>query len=151
MKTRYIKMDWLIPVLGIAVVAGSLVAGSTYLNLERKTHADEVFMVTLDRLYQAQKLSAVLKTFHDGDAAAAVKRLDLLLCANIIRTDSEMACADARTQDYVQFAFRRIALLRPRTGQATETATAEERYNDETAAQRILDQTLASQHIAQAK
>ena len=75
MKTRYIKMDWLIPVLGIAVVAGSLLAGTTYLNLERKIHADEAFTATLDRLYQDHQLSVALKTtaLLDGARLAAIE------------------------------------------------------------------------------
>ena len=55
MKTRYLKIDWLIPVLGIAVVAGSLVAATTYLDLERQAQAEESFTATLDRLYEDQQ------------------------------------------------------------------------------------------------
>lgn len=151
MKTRYIKMDWLMPVLGIAVVAGSIVAGSTYLDLVRRTQADEAFTTTLDRLYQDEKLSMVLKSCHDGNMAGAVQRLDWLVCANIIRTDAEQASADARTQAYVKEVFRRIALIRPRTARGPAAGPAQDCCDDQTAAERILDLTLASEHIAQAK
>ena len=109
MKTRYLKIDWLIPVLGIAVVAGSLVAATTYLDLERKAQAEESFTATLDRLYEDQQLSTALKTLHDGAVDAGVQRLDLLLCGHILRTDSELASAGARTRTFVEDAFRRIA------------------------------------------
>ena len=149
MKTRYIKIDWLIPVLGIAVVAGSLLAGTTYLNLERKIHADEAFTATLDRLYQDQQLSAALKTIHDGEVGVAAQRLDLLLCGHILRTNSELASADPRTRTFVEDAFRRMARVRPKSPNGAATGSAQECSDDQTAAQRILDLALASDHSTQ--
>jgi hypothetical protein len=151
MKTRYLKMDWLIPVLGIAVVAGSLVAGTTYLNLERKMQADEAFTATLDRLHQDQQFSTVLKTIPDGAVDAGVQRLDLLLCGHIIRTDSELASADERTRRFVEDAFRRIALLRPNGAKGAAAASSQECNDDQVAAEKILTIALASAPKTQAK
>ena len=144
-------MDWLIPVLGIATVAGSLVAGSTYLNLERKLHADEAFMATLDRLYQDQKLSAALKTIQEGKVDVAAQRLDVLLCGDILMTNSELASADARTRSYVEDAFRRIARVRPKSAAGTAAGSAQACAYDQTAAQRILELALAGDHSKQTK
>jgi hypothetical protein len=151
MKTRYLKMNWLIPVLGIAVVAGSIVAGTTYLNLERKTQAAEALTATLDRLYQDQMLSAALKTLHAGEAAVAAQRLDLLLCDDILRTNSELASADARTRTFVEDAFRRIALLRPKIAHGAAAGSAQDCTGDQAAAQRILELALAGDHSTQTK
>jgi|ERR1035437_753104 hypothetical protein len=151
MKTKYLMIDWLIPVLGIAVVAGSLVAATTYLGLEKKMHADEAFAATLNRLYQDQQLSVALKTLHDGAVDAAAQRLDLLLCGHIIRTHEESASADERTRQYVEDTFRRIALLRPKNAQATAAGLARECSDDQAAAEKILAIALASAHDPQTK
>jgi hypothetical protein len=151
MKTRYLKMNWLIPALGIAMVAGSLVAGKAYLDLERKTHADEALTATLDRLYEDLQISSTLKTIHDGKVEGAVQRLDLLLCGNILRTDSELESADAQTRIYVQDAFRRMALLRPKTANEAAATSTEACADDRAAAQRILELALAHNPGAQTK
>lgn len=151
MKTRYMKTDWLIPLLGIAVVAGSLMAVTTYVDLEQKVQAQEALTVTLDRLYQDQKLSAVLRLIHDGETEVAAQRLDLLLCGSILRLNSELASADGRTRAYVQDAFRKIALLRPGFGAGAGAGSAPERSEDQVAAETILRLALGSPQTAQAK
>jgi hypothetical protein len=143
MKTRYLMMNWLIAVLGMAVVAAGLVAGTTYLDLERKVHADEAFIVTLDRLHVDRQLSTALKTLHDGEVDKAAQCLDLLLCEHILRTDLEQASADAQTQAYVQNVFRKIARVRPKTADGAATGSAQERNEAQAAALRILEQALA--------
>ena len=143
MKTTQLKMNWLIPMLGIAVVAGSLVAGTTYRNLERETQANEALTATLDRLQHDLEISATLKTIHDGKVEGAAARLDLLLCGNILRTDSELGAADPQTRVYVEDAFRRMALLRPKTANGAAAAPTQECTDDRAAAQRILELALA--------
>jgi len=139
MKTKYRGIDWLILLLGMGVVAGGFAAATTYLGLERKIHSGEVCAVILDRLYQDQKLSAALKTLHDGDAATAAQRLDLLLCDNILRIHSELASADDRTRAYVKDEFARIARLRPRNSDIPVGAKPE-RSDDQAEAEKILAQ-----------
>jgi hypothetical protein len=151
MKTRYLKMNWLIPVLGIAVVGGGLVAGTIYLDLERQLHAEQAFTATLDRLFQDQQISAALKRIHDGEAEGAAQRLDMLLCGNILRTDAELASADARTRAYMQLTFRRIARLRPKTADGAVTGSTHECDGDRAAAQRILELALAGDPGARTK
>jgi len=151
MKTRYLKLEWLIPVMGTAVVAAGLVAGITYLDLERKIHADEAFNATLDRVSHDQKLSAVLKTLHDGETGGAAQRLDLLLCGDILRTNSELGSAYARTRSVVEDAFRKIARLRPKTADGRGASSTQACNDDQVAAQRILELSLAGDHGTQTK
>jgi hypothetical protein len=142
MKTNYMKMDRLIPWLGIALVAGGVAAAAAYLDLQRKIHSAEAFAVTLDHLYQDESLSLALKTLHDGDVVAAVQRLDLLLCDDILRLDSELVSADDRKAAYVKYAFVRMARSRPRNPDTTAGA-AQELNADQIKAEKILKQACA--------
>jgi len=150
MKTRFLKTDWLIPLAGIAVVAGSVVAGSAYMELERKTAAEEAFTATLDHLYQDHQLSVALKAIYEGEEKEAAQRLDLLLCDSILRIDSELASADTRTRAFVVDAFRRIALVRPKTATGAAASSAQECTDDQIVAERILSKALVVAHTAQA-
>jgi hypothetical protein len=152
MKTRDLKIDWLIPFVGIAVVAGTVVAATSYLDCERKADAAEAFAVTLDRLFHDQQLSMVLEQIHRGEVIAAARRLDLLLCGDILRADSELTSADALTRAAVEDVFRRIALIRPSASAGGNTGSAQEPSDDQVEAQRILTLALgAATHAAQAK
>jgi hypothetical protein len=144
MKTGNWKADWLAPLVGVAVVGGSLMAATTYLNLEQKVRASEAFSVTLDRLYQDQRLSTVLKSMHDGQVKAAAQRLDGLLCQNIIRLDSQLGCADPQTRTCATDAFRRIGLLRPKNA----ARAAQDCTEDQITAERILARALGEEQIA---
>jgi len=115
MKTKGIKLERLIPCLGIALVACGLMGAATYLNLHRKNQAAEASMATIRRLFQEQQLSVALKRIHDGDVAEAAKGLDLLLCGDILLTNAELPTADPETRTLVQNTFRRIAQARPKT------------------------------------
>jgi hypothetical protein len=143
MKMNYIKFDRLIPWLGIALVAGGVIAGATYLNFERKTRSSEASLVTLDRLIHDQQLTAALKRIHKGEVAEAAQSLDLLLCGDILLTNAELPTADPDTRSLVQNAFRTIALARPRT-EGTDTGPAREHIVDQVAAERILTLALAA-------
>jgi hypothetical protein len=142
MKTQYMKIDWLIPLLGIALVAGGIVAAATYLDLERKIHSGEAFAATLDHLYQDQQLSAALKLIHEGETAAAARSLDLLLCDNLLLVNSQLAAADDRARTLAKDAFVGIALLRPKNS-PTAAGAAQELYDDQIQAEKILMQACA--------
>lgn len=142
------KTDWLVPLVGIAVVAATVATTKAYLDFERETHAAEALTATLDRLYQDHQLSMALKTLHDGDAAAAARRLDWLLCGHIVRLDAELASADARTRTFVEDAFQRIALVRPRVAPAKAVDSATDGSDDQIAAERILGRASAAHHTA---
>jgi hypothetical protein len=149
MKTSNLKTNWLVPLLGIVVVAGSLWGVTTYLDLERLISDDQILGTTVDRLYVDHQLSAVLKTIHDGKVDEATKALDLLLCESILRIDADVEVGNARARTYAQEAFRRIATVRPKTATATDVASAQEGNSDTAAAEKIL--SLAAATISNAR
>jgi hypothetical protein len=151
MKTNYFKMNWLIPTLGIAVVAGTYLAVTNYLDLERQMEAEQAFVVTVDHVYQAQQLGTALKAIQDGEVKGAVRRLDLLLCNNIFRLDSELASSDARTKALVGMAFQRIAAVRPKTGSGALTSSAREGDDAQAAAEKNITTKVASARSMPAK
>jgi hypothetical protein len=143
MKTRYLTIRWLIPLLGFAVAAGGFRAATTYLDLQRKTQSEEAFSATLDRLCADQRISSALKTLHDGDVSTAARRLDLLLCENILLANTELASASDQQRSYVQDAFVRIARLRPRNSETSAGASLE-LSDDQIKAERILEEACAA-------
>ena len=151
MKTTYLKMQWLAPVLGVAVIGGGLMATRTYFELERKVRAHEALTATVERLYQDYKLSTALKSIHDGDVKGAAQRLDVLLCESILQLNDELASADERTRMYVEDVFRRIALARQGITGGEAAGSGQECTEDQAAAERILRKALASAQTAQAR
>ncbi len=151
MKTNCLKMNWLIPTLGIAVIAGIYLTASTYLDLEQRVEAEQAFVVTVDRVYQAQQLSMALKSFQAGEVKDAAQRVDLALCNQILRLDSELAASDARTKALVGMAFERIAAARPKTGHEPQAGTVQRGDDARTAAEKILTITVASARGTQMK
>jgi hypothetical protein len=145
MKTQCIKLNRLIPVLGIALAVVGAIAAAIYTDLERKNDSAQASMATLSRLTHEQQLSAVLKKLHAGEVEEAAKSLDLLLCGDILLSNAELPSTDAETRALVQDSFRRIALARPHTELAAGTSTREP-ANGQEAAERILYRALAVQH-----
>ena len=149
MKKGNLKTDWLAPLVGITVVGGSLMAATTYVNLEQKTSDAKALTVTLDHLYQDQRLSAALRSLRGGQVETAAQRVDQLLCEDILRRNAELGSADAPTRAYVNDMFRRIALLRPKVSAGASGGAAQECTEDQIAAERILAHALGKEHIAQ--
>ena len=151
MKTRYLKTDWFIPLLGIAVAVGALVTGKAYFDLEQKIHAGEASLATLDRLHQDQAIVAALKQIHEGKVDEATQRLDLLVCQDVLLTNSELESADAGTRTVVEDVFRRIALRRPQNPQGAPGSAAQERNQDQVSAEKLLKLASAGDPRAQAQ
>jgi hypothetical protein len=137
MKAKWIRINWAIPVVGIALLAGGVIAAGTYLSVERKIQGCEAFSVTLDRLYAGERLSSVLKTFQEGDASAARQRVDLLLCSEVLAANSRLASATDAERVYAQHIFAQIARKRPKT-LVTTTGATQEVSGDQIEATRIL-------------
>ncbi len=152
MKLTDLKTNWLFPFLGVAVVVGAVVTATAYVDSEREGDAAEAFAATLDRLFHDQQLSMALEQIHQGAVPAAAQRLDLLLCEDVVLADLELASADALTRAAVEDAFRRIALIRPRTVAAGATGPDQEPGDRQVEAERILTLALGTAaHTAQAK
>jgi hypothetical protein len=139
MKTNHIKTDWMIRLLGIALVAGAAMAAATYLNLERQVHSTEVFRANYDRLYQDVQLCSALKAIHEGDISGATRRLDLKLCQDINALNGQLASADAGDRAFIKNAFVRFTLLRPRSAELL-TDDAKELTPEQLEAERILQE-----------
>ncbi len=152
MKIRDVKINWLFPFVGIAAVVGAVVAATAYFDFERQADAGQAFAATLDRLFHDQQLSMALEQIEQGEVAAAARRLDLMLCGDVVRADLELASADALTRAAVEDTFRRIALIRPKTAAGTSAGSAQGPGDDQIEAERILTLALgAAAHAAQAK
>jgi hypothetical protein len=145
MKTKCIKLDRIIPWVGIALIGGGIMAAVSYLDLERSNQAAQASMATFNRLIQEQQLSGVLKKLHDGQVDEAAKALDLLLCGDILLTNAELPSVNAETRAAVQDTFRRIAVVRPRT-EGPDAALGGNHLNDRVAAERILSLAQAAPH-----
>ena len=137
MKTRYIRMNRLIPVLGIVLVAAGVVGVATDLDIKRKTHAGEALTATLSRLYHDHTVSAALKRIQEGDVAGAAQLLDLMLCDDILEINSQMASVDDQQRAYTQHMFVRIARTRP-SNAVTTAGTTRELFDDQTEAEKLL-------------
>ena len=135
-------MDWLIPALGIGVVIGFLVAATTFREFQRQGDGEAAFLLTLDRLRHDYILSLALRSLQDGEVDKATKRLDLLLCWDIVRADAEVASADSGTRVSVEHVLRKIARARPKTaaGMASDSDPASD--GDRKEAERVLERAL---------
>jgi len=130
------------PLVGIAVVAAGILAARTYIGTERKTQDVLAFDIMLERLSQDLQLSMALMEIHRGKAEEAAQRLDLLLCRNILRTDSELAFTDGRARPIVEEVFRELALIRPSIAQRGAAGSAAACDTEQMVAERILNQAL---------
>ena len=111
-------------VLADFVRADFVRAGAECRNARRQTRADEQLATLLDRLYYDQRVSSALKLLHHGDTAAAARVLDVTLCTDVVRIDSETALADSRTRESVLHCFGQIGRTRPELHEpSTEDST----------------------------
>lgn len=143
MKTRTFRADWLIPVLGIALVGGGYFAMRSYLGLQEQIRAGEQYSATVDRFWADCDLSQVLMQAHASGCGTTARRLDELLSANVATYSARLASANPSTQGLVEavtgFIDRRRSESNPTAGDMP--ASLSER---EVAGQRPLMPTLAS-------
>src|ERR1035438_10540670 len=151
MKTKYLRLDWLIPLLGIAVVVGGMTGATTYVRWERDTQSAQSLANTLEHLYQDQTISLALRRIHDGEIAAAAQRLDVLLCDDVLQISADLGSADAQTRAYVGDGFRRIERVRPKTPEAAASGAVPPTTTDQAEAQRVLALAMRSQAVAESK
>lgn len=149
MKTALAKREWVIPLLGIALVAGTWMAATSYCNLEQRSQDAEALGATLGRLYQDHQLSVALKEIRCGDVKEASRRLDTLLCNDILRIDSELPSVDSRTRVFVEDGFRRMALLRPKIALDQASVSGPDAPDTFAAAERIFHRFLTTPQTAQ--
>jgi hypothetical protein len=113
MKTNWLNRKWLIPLLGIAVAVSAIAVQTRCARLERQARSADALQAMVDRLFDDQNLSAALRKIHDGDTAAAAQQLEIMLCNDIVRLNSQMEEADEHTKVWVAQAFERMAHAHP--------------------------------------
>jgi len=123
MKTNYITIGRLIPLLAIALVAGGAMAAATYLDLQRKTHAAEASTAAIIPLAKDLQLCSVLRTIHEGGMSTAAQRLDVMVCEDIIAINSRLASLDEEDQGFIRNAFARFVLIRLNSAELLTDAT----------------------------
>jgi hypothetical protein len=117
MKINYNRTNWLIPVLGIALVAAGVMAATTYLDLERKNHSAEASMAIIRGLHKDFQLGSALKTIHEEGVSTGVEPLDLMLCEDVIAIHSRLAALEEWDRAFIKNAFARLALIRPNSAE----------------------------------
>src|SRR5512140_612515 len=105
MKTSYIRMKRLIPLVGVVLAVAGISAAATYINIERDISADQALTAQFHRLYYDHTVSTVLRKMQEGDALGAKRRLDLMLCDDILEINANLASADDRQKSYTQHMF----------------------------------------------
>jgi hypothetical protein len=137
MKDKNINIKWLMPSLGIALVAGGLIGAETYVELTRKAHSKETFYAMLQRLNLDAGICAGLRALQEGDVNSAAQRLDRLLCDDILTLNSELTSLEGADRTFMKNAFARCALVRP-TCAALQARTSQQPNDDEAKAERLL-------------
>ncbi len=138
MKRRNVR--WVSVALGTALLIGLLGMGVAYLKVQREILSIERYGTLVDRAYYNEQVSLVLKQFRNGDAVGAADRLDLTLCDEILRIESETGAADGKTREFALETYRMIARLRPsRPGMTASNGVPRQCSADQVAAQKILE------------
>ena len=129
MKTMLAKTDWIMAGLGIVVVAGALMLTRNYAKLEGWAGDLENQDRVVTGLYRDHELTMALKQIRQGDVKDATRRLEALVCNDVLRLNEELNSVDAGTRLFIENGFRRMAMARsPVEGQVvTETQAAADR------------------------
>ena len=143
MKARTFGTDWLIPVLGIALVGGGYFPMKSYLGLQELILSAEQYSATVDRFREDCDLSQVLKQAHASGCATTARRLDELLSANLATYGARLASADPNTQGLAEAVTRYIDRRRSESNPTAGDIPAG-RSEGEVAGQSTLMPTLAS-------
>jgi hypothetical protein len=143
MQTSTFKIDWLIPVLGIALVGGGYFPMKSYLGFQEELRSNDQLTVTLERLREDCDLSQILTQAQAGGCSVAARGLDEVLSANLATHSARLASSDADTRGLLEAVVSFID--RRRSESASMAADGLVGHSDrEVAGQRNLTQTLAS-------
>ena len=143
MKTRTLRIDWLIPVLGIALVGGGYLPMKSYLGFKEQIGSEEQFSATMDCLWEDCDLSQMLIQAQASGCATTARSLDELLSAKVATDSARLASADRDTRGLVEDFPRFIDRRRSESTRMAGDVPAG-RSEREIAGQRVLTQTLAS-------
>ena len=148
MQTRTFKIDWLIPVLGIALVGGGYFPMKSYLGLQEELRSNDQLTVTLERLREDCDLSQILTQTQAGGCVAAARGLDEVLSANLANHSAQLASADADTRGLLEAVVSFIDRRRSESASMAADGLVG-RSDREVAGQRNVTRTLASASLAE--
>jgi hypothetical protein len=142
MNTRTFRIDWLIPVLGIALVGGAYFPMKSYREYQEQIRYGEQSIATWDHLWEMVDLSQIMGQAQAGGCAMTALSLDGLLSASLWTESDQLPPADTNDRVLVEAVARFIDRRRPDSTPMAGGVRAggSER---EVAGQRILTQTLA--------
>jgi hypothetical protein len=118
MKTRVFKADWLVPVLGIALVGAAYYPAKSYLAWKEEIRSAERLSGIVDHLREDCSLSRIAQGSQAAGCAATGQRLDELLSANIVALNAELGPADARARELAEACFNYMARQRSQSSPA---------------------------------
>jgi hypothetical protein len=118
MKANVFRVDWLIPVLGLALVGGGYALTKSYLGFKEEIRSEEQLVVIADHLLEDCRLSRILMQAQDSGCAATARSLDELLAANIVAVNSELTSAGTRGRALAEACFQHIARQRSQNSPA---------------------------------
>jgi hypothetical protein len=142
MKTNAFRVNWLIPLLGIALFGVGYPLSKSYLSYQEQIRSGEQMYATVGRLIEDCNLSQVLIQAQNGGCEMTARRLDELLAANIMTEGAQLASADAQTRALADFIFDRVARLSP-LGSSMPSGMSQGRSDLQSAAPGLLAQALA--------
>ena len=105
MKASVFRVDWLIPVLGIALVGAAYCLMKSYAGYEQEFRSANQTMAICDRLVEDCNLTRSLVQAQNDGCAATSRGLDALLCSDMATVKADAASADPRTQRIVQACY----------------------------------------------
>ena len=144
MKTNILRINWLIPALGIALVGGGYPLAKSYLELNEEIRSGSQSGAIVDCLLEDYNLNRVLMQLQNGGCAIPARRLEELLSADIATVNSQLASVDPRTQSIAEACFDLMARQRSQNSPVGAGLPAGS-SGREIAAQGILIQAMASE------
>ncbi len=138
MKTSYL-IKTLLGVVAIVALMGGFLATAAFVNVQRQIRWHERMAVLLDRVYYDQRVGGALKQISEGDVRAAAQRLDLALCSDILRLNSQLELADDYTRSYVEASLRQLSHVRPKTVALSGASSPDAYDGDQIAAEKLLE------------
>jgi len=111
MRTQYSKLNWLSPVLGIALVGGGYVLARSYAGYDEQIRSQTQSGATVDRLLETCHLGRARAGFYNTECAAQADRLDELLSADVAGIKADLPAVDPQTQALAESCFKHLNRL----------------------------------------
>jgi hypothetical protein len=117
MNTNALRMNWLIPALGVALVGGGYALAKAYIRIEEESRSASQSGTVVDCLLQDYKLNHVLKQLQGGGCTAPAARLEALLAIDRTAIESQLGSVDPRTRALAAACFDTAGRPRARSSE----------------------------------